>query len=58
MINMETTVRQIRAKHPRTKIIIGGAPVTQEFATKIGADGYSPDPQGAVEYINTHGLQN
>jgi 5-methyltetrahydrofolate--homocysteine methyltransferase len=58
MINMETTVRQIRAKHPRTKIIIGGAPVTQEFAAKIGADGYSADPQGAVEYLNTHGLQN
>jgi 5-methyltetrahydrofolate--homocysteine methyltransferase len=25
------------------KVIIGGAPVTQEFAQKIGADGYAPD---------------
>ena len=26
----------------------GGAPVTQAFAHKIGADGYSPDASGAV----------
>lgn len=31
-----------------TKIIIGGAPVTQEFADDIGADGYSDDASTAV----------
>ncbi|MCL2044687.1 MAG: corrinoid protein [Treponema sp.] len=31
------------------KLIVGGAPVTQEFADQIGADGYSPDAAGAAE---------
>lgn len=32
----------------RVRIIIGGAPVTQEYATEIGADGYSEDAAEAV----------
>jgi 5-methyltetrahydrofolate--homocysteine methyltransferase len=32
----------------RVKIMIGGAPVTQEYAHKIGADGYAPDASRAV----------
>jgi methanogenic corrinoid protein MtbC1 len=31
------------------KLIVGGAPVTQEFANQIGADGYSADAAGAAE---------
>ncbi|MGZ8437847.1 MAG: corrinoid protein [Candidatus Limnocylindrales bacterium] len=31
------------------KIIVGGAPVTADFARKIGADGYAPDAGSAVE---------
>jgi 5-methyltetrahydrofolate--homocysteine methyltransferase len=31
------------------KIVIGGAPVTQEYADQIGADGYAPDAASAVE---------
>jgi len=31
------------------KIMVGGAPVTQEFADEIGADGYAPDAASAVE---------
>ncbi len=52
MVNMEHTVRKIRESHPEARIIIGGAPVTGAFAEKIGADGYAPDPQGAVEFLN------
>jgi 5-methyltetrahydrofolate--homocysteine methyltransferase len=33
------------------KIIIGGAPVTQEYADKIGADGYAEDAVSAVELV-------
>jgi len=33
----------------RVKILIGGAPVTQEFANQIAADGYAPDAARAVE---------
>jgi len=32
----------------QVKVIIGGAPVTQEFADEIGADGYSDNANGAV----------
>ncbi len=31
------------------KVMVGGAPVTQDFANKIGADGYSSNAGGAVE---------
>jgi 5-methyltetrahydrofolate--homocysteine methyltransferase len=30
-------------------VIVGGAPVTAEFAAQIGADGYAPDAASAVE---------
>lgn len=52
MINMESTVKKLKETLNNTTIIIGGAPVTAEFAKRIGADGYSPDPQGAVEFLN------
>ncbi|MFN8441290.1 MAG: corrinoid protein [Caldilineaceae bacterium] len=32
----------------RVKVIIGGAPVTQEFADKVGADGFAQDASSAV----------
>jgi len=33
----------------RVKVLIGGAPVTQQFANDIGADGYAPDAGSAVK---------
>ena len=33
----------------QVKVIIGGAPVSQEWADSIGADGYAEDAVGAVE---------
>jgi methylmalonyl-CoA mutase cobalamin-binding domain/chain len=32
------------------KVMIGGAPVTQEFAEKIGADGYAKDAEEAIKW--------
>ena len=29
--------------------MVGGAPVTQDYANEIGADGYSPDAASAVD---------
>jgi methanogenic corrinoid protein MtbC1 len=52
MENMKKTVTTIRERHPDIKILVGGAPVTMEYCKKIGADFYSPDPQGAVNYLN------
>lgn len=53
MANMEEIVQKIKEVNPGTKVIIGGAPLNDEFREKIGADFYSPDPRGAVEYLNT-----
>jgi 5-methyltetrahydrofolate--homocysteine methyltransferase len=33
----------------KVKVMIGGAPVTQEYAQEIGADGYAPDAGSAVD---------
>jgi len=51
MENMKKIVAAIKEKNAASKILIGGAPVTQEYCDKIGADFYSPDPQGAVNYL-------
>jgi len=51
MENMKHTVTAIKEKHKDSKILVGGAPVTMEYCQKIGADFYSPDPQGAVNYL-------
>lgn len=54
MVNMEKTVQLVKGEVPGTTIVVGGAPLTQEFANKIGADAYSPDPQGALDYLNAN----
>ena len=47
---MKFAVTALRtARLPGAKIMIGGAPITQDFANAIGADGYSPDASSAVE---------
>ena len=51
MENMKKIVSAIKEKYADSKILIGGAPVTREYCEKIGADFYSPDPQGAVNYL-------
>jgi len=51
MVNMEKTVELVKSEVPGTIVLVGGAPLTQEFAEKIGADAYSPDPQGALDYL-------
>ena len=50
--NMEKSVKAIREASAQTRILIGGAPITHEFCTHIGADFYSPNPQDAVEFLN------
>ncbi|HEX2975112.1 MAG TPA: corrinoid protein [Bacteroidales bacterium] len=51
MENMKKTVAVIKEKYPELKILVGGAPVTMDYCKMIGADYYSPDPQGAVKYL-------
>ena len=53
MENMKKIVAELKAKDSSRTILVGGAPVTMDFCKMIGADFYSPDPQGAVNYLNT-----
>ncbi len=47
---MKTTVQAVRdAGLDDVKVLVGGAPVTQDFCNEIGADGYSPDAASAVD---------
>ena len=50
MTAMRVTVEEFQKAgiRDRIKIIIGGAPVTQQYADQIGADGYSDNANGAV----------
>jgi methanogenic corrinoid protein MtbC1 len=52
MVNMQNIAQEIKKAIPNTLVTIGGAPVNHDFCTKIGADFYSADPQGVVEYLN------
>jgi 5-methyltetrahydrofolate--homocysteine methyltransferase len=46
---MRDTVKAIREAGVAVKIVIGGAPITLEYARKIGADGYATDAGSAVD---------
>ncbi len=54
MVNMEKITKAIKEAVPKAKVAIGGAPVTDDFRKRIGADAYSRDPQGLVEYLNAN----
>lgn len=48
---MKEVVSHFKEKGSDVKILIGGAPVTQEYADEIGADGYSSDANEAVSSV-------
>ncbi len=50
MVSMKTTIEALKNAGIRdsVKVIIGGAPITQQYADAIGADGYSDNANGAV----------
>jgi len=49
MPGMEKTIKALKDSGMPVKVMIGGAPVTQDYADKIGADGYAPDAASAVD---------
>ncbi len=53
MPGMEKTVKALKDAGVSARIMIGGAPVTQDYADKIGADGYTPDAASAVDMAKT-----
>jgi 5-methyltetrahydrofolate--homocysteine methyltransferase len=49
MPGMEKTIKALKDSGIPVKVMIGGAPVTQDYADRIGADGYAPDAASAVD---------
>jgi 5-methyltetrahydrofolate--homocysteine methyltransferase len=49
MPGMEKTIKALQQAGLKVKVMVGGAPVTQGFADKIGAQGYAPDAASAVD---------
>jgi 5-methyltetrahydrofolate--homocysteine methyltransferase len=57
MKNMQSCIEAIEdlGLRSQVKILVGGAPVTEAFATSIGADGYAPDASRAVALAKSFG---
>ena len=55
MTSMKTTIDAFKEAGVRekVKIMVGGAPLTQNFADEIGADGYAPDAASAVDLMKS-----
>jgi 5-methyltetrahydrofolate--homocysteine methyltransferase len=53
MIKQKETIEAIKAAglRDKVKIVVGGAPTTEEWAREIGADGWAPDAISAVELV-------
>jgi corrinoid protein of di/trimethylamine methyltransferase len=49
MVGMQKVIENLKAKNPNVKIMIGGAPVSQDIAEKWGADGYAKDANNALK---------
>lgn len=54
MENMKSVINKLNrlSLSKRPKVIIGGGPVSMDFAEEIGADGYSPNAPKAVKLID------
>ena len=50
---MKTTVEALKAAGVSAKVVIGGAPITADFAKQIGAEGYSADAASAVDLVRS-----
>ena len=53
MLQMDNITKAIKEVSPQTKVFIGGAPISEEFSNKIGADGYFPDPNKFVKHLSS-----
>jgi 5-methyltetrahydrofolate--homocysteine methyltransferase len=51
MMGMQDVIGEVRDLRPDTAVYVGGAPVTPEFAERIGADGYFPEPHSFARHL-------
>ena len=52
MVQMKSIIQALQAAGISAPVIVGGAPLTQEYAAQIGARGYAPDAASAVDIVN------
>jgi corrinoid protein of di/trimethylamine methyltransferase len=52
MIQMKSIIQSLQTAGLATPVIVGGAPLTQEYAEQIGAKGYAPDAASAVDVVH------
>jgi corrinoid protein of di/trimethylamine methyltransferase len=55
MKNQKSVIEALEREglRPRVKVVVGGAPVTRQWAQEIGADGYGKDAVGAVDLVKS-----
>ena len=53
VVSMEKTIKLLREKKPGTKVVVGGAVMTQEYSDQIGADAYASDAMATVRYCDS-----
>jgi 5-methyltetrahydrofolate--homocysteine methyltransferase len=53
MVYMKEVIQGLKEQGVRDglKVIIGGAPITQDYSNEIQADGYAPDAASAVDLV-------
>lgn len=51
--SMEETIRQLQKAAPGTKVMVGGAVLTEDYAKTIGADRYCRDAMASVNYAES-----
>ena len=52
MIQMKSVVQAVQGAGLGVPVIVGGAPLTQDYADQIGAKGYAPDAASAVDIVH------
>jgi 5-methyltetrahydrofolate--homocysteine methyltransferase len=52
MVQMKNVIQTLQASGLKVPVIVGGAPLTQDYADQVGARGYAPDAASAVDVVN------
>ena len=52
MVQMKTVIQALQASGLKMPVIVGGAPLTQDYADQVGAKGFAPDAASAVDVVN------
>jgi len=52
MIQMKNVIQALQSSGLDVPVIVGGAPLTQDYAEQIGAKGFAPDAASAVDVVH------